>query len=263
MNKVQVNTNNFFSTLRERVAQPSYIYTRCLSLPLRLPFFLLLILTAGLASCFDYNQFVEIEEDGQAKYTAELVFPDLVVEMLEIEGAPFACRDRFDPVEKEGIVFEYEDFERAGHRVCRCSAVGALTDMDGLQFNRSLEDEAPTVLFVTDLGGGRYRLVSDFGAIIDDAYDDEVTGAAAFMASALLRGHVVRFEVTAPEILNSNGELVAESTKARWNRPLSKIVVRDAQDPAAFVAEIQLPQTFTDRISSWWHRVFGSRKATE
>jgi len=217
--------------------------------------FLVLTLASGLGGCFDYNQFIEVEDTGAATYTAELVFPELVVRMLEIDGRTFACADQFNPVPKDGVDFEIEDFWRVNNRICRYIAKGHLRDLNGLQFNRNDDTDTSTVFRVTELGAGRYRIVSDFRAMRNAAIEDDQAGVSKLMASTLLRDRFVRFQVKAPRVLNTNGEIIEDGTRARWERPLADLLVLDDQDPAAFVAEIEIDVPLLQQLSNAWSQM--------
>ncbi len=222
--------------------------------------FAVLTVCLFLAGCFDLNQTLTVNEDRTLRYKGELAVPTLLTRMTEAQsGEAFSCEKDFSLVTNTGANVEVKEAERGGNKNCLFILETALQDEIEIGLKAAGEEDTEPLMVLRKIDGGRYRVTSDFtslGAYADDSEIGQAYGAAAkTVMETLFDDRAVRWVITAPKVLNSNGDISQDRTSVSWEAPLSELI--DTDENMAFVAEIQVPQSVFGRVRSFFSGIGG------
>lgn len=162
-----------------------------------------------LAACFDLEQGLVVESDGQATLSIEIAVSTEMMEMMaamgegnadgEASAPPSLCEDLDTDDIPESFTVTSEEFERDGDTVCRTVAVGPIEEL-AAEMPDEIENGDGTALISE--GNGVYRFEaamtsSDEG--IGDPDEPEI--------AELFEDRYITFFLTAPRIIETNGEV--------------------------------------------------------
>lgn len=191
-----------------------------------------LTIMVTLVGCVDLKQSIEIG-DGVASYQMEMRVSAALAQ-LDAENLSTFCESNDDlQIEVSGSLkrtvkqlYEGEDI------VCRMRIVGPIQE-----FGKQM----------TDIPKGDLTKMLDFQMIdettlrIESVFEssEDMTASAAeekAMIAAMMQGRVLSWSVKAPRIVESNGEISADSTQVDWSVPMAMAV----QSPHTFTATVKV-----------------------
>ncbi|MDC3058159.1 hypothetical protein OA099_02225 [Litorivicinus sp.] len=185
-----------------------------------------------LVGCVDLKQSIEIG-DGVASYQLEMRVSAALAQ-LDAENLGTFCESNDDlQVEVSGSLkrtvkqlYEGEDI------VCRMRIVGPIQEF-GKQMTEIPKGDLNKML--------NFRMVDEKTLSIESVFEsnEDMTASSAeekAMIAAMMQGRVLSWSVKAPRIVESNGEISADSTQVEWSVPMAMAV----QSPHTFTATVKV-----------------------
>ena len=185
-----------------------------------------------LVGCVDLKQSIEIG-DGVASYQLEMRVSAALAQ-LDAENLGTFCESNDDlQVEVSGSLkrtvkqlYEGEDI------VCRMRIVGPIQEF-GKQMTEIPKGDLNKML--------NFRMVDEQTLSIESVFEsnEDMTASSAeekAMIAAMMQGRVLSWSVKAPRIVESNGEISADSTQVEWSVPMAMAV----QSPHTFTATVKV-----------------------
>ena len=193
---------------------------------------LALTMMLTLVACIDLKQSIEIG-DGLASYQMEMRM-NATLAQLDTENLGKFCESNEDlRVEVSGALkrtikqsYEGEDI------VCRMRIVGPIHEF-GEQMTEMPKGDLTKML--------NFRMVDETTLSIRGTFEpsDDMSASSAeekAMIAAMMQGRVLTWSVTAPRIIESNGEISADSTQVDWSVPMAMAI----QSPHTFTATVKV-----------------------
>lgn len=158
-----------------------------------------------LAGCMDLEQGISVEPDGTVTFVMEVAIDTEMLQMMAAmgEGDPAGiasiCEDMDSADVPESFTVTEEEFERDGDTVCRTTAVGPLEEL-AAESPDEMDETGGVVL--TSEGNGVYyfeTLMISEDSGLGDVSEPEI--------AAMFEGRTIMFYVTAPNIIETNGDL--------------------------------------------------------
>jgi len=164
-----------------------------------------------LAGCFDFEQSLSVAPNGIVTMITEIAMSTEMMAMGFQEGEDEFCPAETDDDVPPGVTMTTEESIRGEDTVCTMTAVGPLDELIAAIENGDLmpgEDDtgAPLIKIVPE-GGGVYTYTMSMmsqGEEMDIAPEDEAMMA---MIIPMFEGRNMTFSVTAPRIIETNGEV--------------------------------------------------------
>ena len=191
-----------------------------------------LTMMVTLVGCVDLKQSVEIG-DGVASYQMEMRMSAALAQ-LNAENLGSFCESNDDlQVEVSGSLkrtvkqlYEGEDI------VCRMRIVGPIQEF-GKQMTETPKGDLTKML--------NFQMVDETTLRIESVFEsnEDMTASSAeekAMIAAMMQGRVLSWSVKAPRIVDSNGEISADSTQVDWSVPM----VMAIQSPHTFTAVVKV-----------------------
>ncbi|MBE58595.1 MAG: hypothetical protein CMD66_04200 [Gammaproteobacteria bacterium] len=185
-----------------------------------------------LVACIDLKQSIEIS-DGFASYQMEMRM-NAALAQLDAENLGKFCESNDDlRLEVSGRLkrtikqsYEGEDI------VCRMRIVGPIQEF-GEQMTEMPKGDLTRMLNFQMVDETTLRIESTF-----EPSDDMTTSSAEekAMISAMMQGRVLTWSVKAPRIIESSGEISADSTQVDWSVPMAMAM----QWPHTFTATVKV-----------------------
>ena len=182
--------------------------------------------------CVDLKQSLEIG-DGVASYQMEMRVSATLAQ-LDAENLGTFCESNDDlQVEVSGSLkrtvkqlYEGEDI------VCRMRIVGPIQEF-GKQMTEIPKGDLTKMLNFQKIDETTLRIESVFES------NEDMTASSAeekAMIAAMMQGRLLSWSVKAPRIVESNGEISADSTQVDWSVPMAMAV----QSPHTFTATVKV-----------------------
>ena len=191
-----------------------------------------LTMMVTLVGCVDLKQSIEIN-DGVASYQIEMRMSAALAQ-LDAENLGTFCESNDDfKVEVSGGLkrtikqsYEGEDI------VCRMRITGPIQEF-GKQMTEMPKGDLNKML--------NFQMVDDTTLKIESIFEsnEDMTASSAeekAMIAAMMQGRVLSWSVKAPRIVESNGEISADSTQVDWSVPMAIAV----QPPHTFTATVEV-----------------------
>ena len=191
-----------------------------------------LTMMVTLVGCVDLKQSVEIG-DGMASYQMEMRMSAALAQ-LNAENLGSFCESNDDlQVEVSGSLkrtvkqlYEGEDI------VCRMRIVGPIQEF-GKQMTETPKGDLTKML--------NFQMVDETTLRIESVFEsnEDMTASSAeekAMIAAMMQGRVLSWSVKAPRIVESNGEISADSTQVDWSVPMAMAI----QSPHTFTAIVKV-----------------------
>ena len=185
-----------------------------------------------LVGCVDLKQSIEIG-DGVASYQMEMRVSAALAQ-LDAENLSTFCESNDDlQIEVSGSLkrtvkqlYEGEDI------VCRMRIVGPIQEF-GKQMTEIPKGDLTKML--------NFQMIDKTTLSIESVFEssEDMTASAAeekAMIAAMMQGRVLSWSVKAPRIVESNGEISADSTQVDWSVPMAMAV----QSPHTFTATVKV-----------------------
>jgi len=191
-----------------------------------------LTMMVTLVGCVDLKQSVEIG-DGVASYQMEMRMSAALAQ-LDAENLGTFCESNDDlQVEVSGNLkrtvkqlYEGEDI------VCRMRIVGPIQEF-GKQITEMPKGDLTKMLLFQMVDETTLRIESVFES------NEDMTASSVeekAMIAAMMQGRVLSWSVKAPRIVESNGEISADSTQVDWSVPMAMAI----QSPHTFTAIVKV-----------------------
>ena len=191
-----------------------------------------LTIMVTLVGCVDLKQSIEIG-DGVASYQLEMRVSAALAQ-LDAENLGTFCESNDDlQIEVSGSLkrtvkqlYEGEDI------VCRMRIVGPIQEF-GKQMTDIPKGDLTKML--------NFQMIDETTLRIESVFEssEDMTASAAeekAMIAAMMQGRVLSWSVKAPRIVESNGEISADSTQVDWSVPMAMAV----QSPHTFTAIVKV-----------------------
>ena len=191
-----------------------------------------LTMMVTLVGCVDLKQSIEIG-DGVASYQMEMRVSAALAQ-LDAENLSTFCESNDDlQIEVSGSLkrtvkqlYEGEDI------VCRMRIVGPIQEF-GKQMTDIPKGDLTKML--------NFQMIDETTLRIESVFEssEDMTASAAeekAMIAAMMQGRVLSWSVKAPRIVESNGEISADSTQVDWSVPMAMAV----QSPHTFTAIVKV-----------------------
>ena len=191
-----------------------------------------LTMMVTLVGCVDLKQSIEIG-DGVASYQMEMRVSAALAQ-LDAENLGTFCESNDDlQIEVSGSLkrtvkqlYEGEDI------VCRMRIVGPIQEF-GKQMTDIPKGDLTKML--------NFQMIDETTLRIESVFEssEDMTASAAeekAMIAAMMQGRVLSWSVKAPRIVESNGEISADSTQVDWSVPMAMAV----QSPHTFTATVKV-----------------------
>lgn len=193
---------------------------------------LLSLVAFGLSGCFEVQQKLTVHEDGEAELMFTVAVSEDMADIADATGdaadcdTDFGFEDDLPPTLTKTSNTRTED----GDVLCDVIVAGPLVDMIPVMEEYTAKKEGNDFVLIQDLGDGKFALVGQYD-FSDDSIDEDLRDTpkglekairAAVMAS--LEGAEISWEVSAPNILETNGE-TREDGSVVWSFPLSDAVM--------------------------------------
>lgn len=191
-----------------------------------------LTMMVTLVGCVDLKQSVEIGDDV-ASYQMEMRMSAALAQ-LNAENLGSFCESNDDlQVEVSGSLkrtvkqlYEGEDI------VCRMRIVGPIQEF-GKQMTEMPKGDLTKML--------NFQMVDETTLRIESVFEsnEDMTASSAeekAMIAAMMQGRVLSWSVKAPRIVESNGEISADSTQVDWSVPMAMAI----QSPHTFTAIVKV-----------------------
>ena len=191
-----------------------------------------LTIMVTLVGCVDLKQSIEIG-DGVASYQMEMRVSAALAQ-LDAENLSTFCESNDDlQIEVSGSLkrtvkqlYEGEDI------VCRMRIVGPIQEF-GKQMTDIPKGDLTKML--------NFQMIDETTLRIESVFEssEDMTASAAeekAMIAAMMQGRVLSWSVKAPHIVESNGEISADSTQVDWSVPMAMAV----QSPHTFTATVKV-----------------------
>ena len=191
-----------------------------------------LTMMVTLVGCVDLKQAVEIG-DGVASYQMEMRMSSAHAQ-LYAENLGSFCESNDDlQVEVSGSLkrtvkqlYEGEDI------VCRMRIVGPIQEF-GKQMTEMPKGDLTKML--------NFQMVDETTLRIESVFEsnEDMTASSVeekAMIAAMMQGRVLSWSVKAPRIVESNGEISADSTQVDWSVPMAMAI----QSPHTFTAIVKV-----------------------
>ena len=154
-----------------------------------------------LAGCFDLEQGMVVEPNGMATLSVEMSIDSEMMALIASlgEGDVDPCDDLESDFVPASFTISSEEFERDGDTVCRTVATGPLEDL-AAETPDVIED-GDGIILVSE-GGGVYRFETALTSTnegLGDLDDPDIV--------ELFEGRTITFFLTAPRIIETNGEV--------------------------------------------------------
>ena len=164
-----------------------------------------------LAGCFDFEQSLTVAADGTVTMITEIAMSTEMMAMGFEEGDDEFCPAEDDNDAPPGVTMTTEESIRGEDTVCTMTAVGPIEELvaaasSGAFFPGDDDAGAPAINIV-DEGGGVYTYTMTMqsqGEEMDLNPEDEAMMA---MFVPMFEGRTMTFSVTAPRIIETNGEV--------------------------------------------------------
>ena len=191
-----------------------------------------LTIMVTLVGCVDLKQSIEIG-DGVASYQMEMRVSAALAQ-LDAENLSTFCESNDDlQIEVSGSLkrtvkqlYEGEDI------VCRMRIVGPIQEF-GKQMTEIPKGNLTKMLNFQMIDETTLRIES----VLESNEDMTVSSAEEkAIIAAMMQGRVLSWTVKAPRIVESNGEISADSTQVDWSVPMAMAV----QSPHTFTATVKV-----------------------
>jgi len=177
-----------------------------------------------LSGCFEVSQSVVIA-DGHVEYDMNIGLSAQLAAMGAKENGSstqdFCKSDDFVNTDiPDGMTAVAASRFEDDFLICNVNIQGSLEDFGELSAQMSQKDQDAKLIEVEILPNNQLRLISEFDFEGQDDGDEIAEGMKAMVASAFT-GRALRWTVTAPEIISTNGTVSDDGTTASWEVPLS------------------------------------------
>lgn len=201
-----------------------------------------------LAGCFEFEQHFNFEADETAAATGKIVMDAAFVAMTERDGKPFCDEEVFATGEVEKTVTKSTV---EADVVCTIEMTGEMQQVIQAvaEAATTTSEDPPTATLSDD--NGRLTLTIHLPSLKEDEppseQNEEMAEMMQQMFLARLSGRVLRFSVTAPEIIETNGTISDDGTVATLTRPMADAFTSD--EPTIFRTVFELGQdSALDRV---------------
>lgn len=194
------------------------------------------VMLALLGGCFDLEQSISVDSK-QATYTAEFRLDAKLAALATLGDAnKKACDDLFKQTRADaakGVRVETSETTAAGNVICRVQLSAPTAAFAG-SLGGSTESKMGSLL-VERIDSNTFRIENRL--TLGDGRDrsfDRMGGAA--LADNLFAGRALKWTVSAPRVLESNGTISSDNRSVQWSVP----VVAALKEPQRFYAVVVL-----------------------
>lgn len=215
-----------------------------------------LLILPLLSGCFDLEQSLMVERD-RLTYTAEIRMDARLAALSQQQsGKGKFCEPVVLPPQAagRGVIAETNERTVNGERICQVKIGGPL---DAFLMALTETRSSPIgSLSITRVDGGALRLENrlDVGSTQPGARGGS-SGIEASLTEGMFAGRMLRWKLTAPQVLSSNGTISADGRSVEWAVPISAAF----RETKTFEATFKVEMSLQDRIKLWfvekWHAI--------
>lgn len=190
-----------------------------------------------LVGCFDVNQTFEVKEDKTVKYHMQYVFASSLAEVIgEVCDEP--------GTEKDGeLTVTINARESAENIICEYTFEGPINDFDDL----AISEEGSDIIVIKKINSVFYRIYSNFTSLLNkqEKYFSE-DGPTSDLISSMFASRALRWDISSPKILDSNGTISDDGRSVHWELPLIEIYTEGNSNNSEleFFADISIEESY-------------------
>ena len=206
---------------------------------------ILLAIFSILVGCFDLNQQLVINDDDTAKYKMDLLMATNIAKMAG-SGDDFCSNLKISVGDK--LTTNTEKKESGGNVICSVIVEGPLEEFQTL----SIVQEDRGSIKIDKLNPKLYRISSDFSSLkkSDDAKDNN--SLAEGMLATMFINRAIRWDITAPKIVNSNGNINLTNKSVHWELPLATVFSGPTDTDLNFYADVIISDRYSWAYAIWY-----------
>ena len=200
--------------------------------------FVLALLVLLMASgCFEANQTIVINDDHTASYQVDFIVSSALLSMAAM-GNDKKEEEAKTPLDQckngmlntdvpENMSVERKSYYKDDDLVCTFKISGSLSDFAELDISGSMDKSKSDFDFISiePLPDNQIRIASTFDFTEQDSSKDEAENAFGAsmeqMFAAMLSNRAFRWSITAPKIIETNGQISVDGKSVNWELPLS------------------------------------------
>lgn len=189
-----------------------------------------------LSGCFDLHQSFTVNDDSTASYEMNLRLSSAMISMLAMADSGDGqdenlttriCNDN-ELINKdipEDMDVAVKSFFKEDNLVCNYKITGPLERFSELNMRGDTEQGGGDLVAIVLLDDNQIQITSVFDFSewdpAQDEDDEPMNEMAKQMMGAMMAGRTMRWSVTAPQIIESSGEVSDDGRTATWELPLS------------------------------------------
>lgn len=190
------------------------------------------LIALGLSGCFEVQQKLTVQEDGEAELMLTVAVSEDMADLADSTGNDADCDTDFGFEEDLPPTLTKTSNTRTeeGDVLCDVIVAGPLVDMIPVMEDYTESKEGNDFVLIQDLGDGKFALVGQYD-FSDDSIDNDLEGTPKGLEKAIrgavmasLEGAEISWEVSVPNVLETNGE-TREDGSVVWSFPLSDAVM--------------------------------------
>lgn len=221
--------------------------------------------TLLLSGCFDLHQSLTINDDNTASYEMNLRLSGAMISMLamtdsgdEQDGSLTTriCNENelIDSEIPEDMDVAIKSFFKEDNLICNYRISGPLDRFRELNMRGDTERGSGDLVAIVPLDDSRVEIISVFDFSewdsSQDGDDEPMNEMAKQMMGTMMTGRTMRWSVTAPEIIESSGEISSDGRTTTWELPLS--VAFAEQDVYEFRAVASYAVPWYQKTLNWF-----------
>lgn len=216
-------------------------------------FLLASLLLTMVSGCFEANQTIVINDDQTASYQVDLVVSSALLAMAKMasEGAETSLEtcdnEMLNTDVPERMSVEKKSYYKDDDLVCSFKISGSLSDFAELKMSGSMGKSGSDFDFIAieSLPDNQIKISSIFDFTEESSPADEAQNPFADsmdgMFTAMLSNRAFRWSVTAPKIIETNGQISADGKSVNWELPLSVAYSEKAKYEFYSIVEYNIP----------------------
>ena len=212
-----------------------------------------LLVSMSTTGCFDMNQTLAIRDDNTARYQIEFLI-DARLANIGGKSAEFCNEVLIDVAPSLKTTSKKETL--GGNVACRIIIDGPIEQLRSL----SLTKDESSIAWIESTGNDSFRVSNDFSTPSKDS-EQTTPGSlgkefaeimAEMMVEAAFAGRALRWDITAPAIIDSNGQISEDGKSVHWELPLTEALSGSGKEHY-FYAEFKLArQRWAWAYDAWY-----------
>lgn len=197
-----------------------------------------------LTGCIDINQSIAIDDDGIANYKMEMAMDAKLASMGGNADPQEICGEMYQKQLPSELTAESNAYYSQGNIICEMTLTGPLEKFSEALVASSKESSKGDFLHVTPLTNDTYRIESIFTSEANETPQD---ASAKQMVAAMFAGRALRWDITAAEIIDTNGQLSEDRKSVHWELPMAAAM---EEGEHKFWADVKISTSWLDQLKN-------------